>query len=78
MAEITLYQKCNVCHGDGVRTTSHSTPCDACNEEGIVAWGTFEIELSGADILSACADIQSSCNDIKEVVDEIKTIVEAL
>lgn len=78
--EVTLYEKCNVCGGDGVVTTTGSqdgtpqqweSPCTACDGSGFNVWGKMTFD-PGLD------DIMDKCNDIKEKVDEIKEVVDDL
>ncbi len=78
--EITLYQKCNICRGDGVVTSTGSqngtpqqweTPCTSCEGTGYVEFGHVSLDPGFDDIMDRCNDILDKCNDIKEKVDEL-------
>ena len=77
--KITLYQKCNVCRGDGVVTTTGSldgvpqewnSPCGACVGDGFVEFGHVSLDPGLDDVLDKVNDVLDKCNDILEKVSE--------
>lgn len=72
---VTIYEKCDDCHGDGVKSVSildngvvvgtTDTPCELCSSTGKIPKLYFNSEV--------LTDIMDKLIDVKEKVDDIMT-----
>jgi DnaJ-class molecular chaperone len=73
--EVTVYNICRNCGGDGTfEFTSGETPgqcvCPGCGGTGSVMHAKFELTPGLEDILDKVNDVLDKCNDILEKLDE--------
>ncbi len=91
--ELTLYQICPQCNGDGLYAPAHGTggsgdlTCNwmDCAGTGYITFGKYTLDPGNDDLTDGHGDLSSEHSDlsdeitaVKEVVDHIKTVVDAL